>query len=136
MLSILVFGCRLSFGSLEAINIPSALQNSRSGDAFGSAEQLSQHTSPSMAIEFTNASFSWRAQPLRSHLNPREGPEAVPWHSQEDNRRSNLVLRNIDLSIPEGKLTIVYGEVGSGRFSCQNFKISLSTLLLHFLVFM
>lgn len=45
------------------------------------------------------------------HRLEEEGPSH--W-SETAGRRSGLVLRNIDLSIPEGKLTVVHGEVGSG----------------------
>lgn len=68
-----------------------------------------------MAIEFLGASLSWDAdcQPL-SARGPRQrlGPVAVGG----DGRRGGAVLRDIDLSVPAGKLTVVYGEVGSGQF--------------------
>lgn len=48
--------------------------------------------------------------------NSRPGLEDNRLHdwSAESAGRSSLVLRDIDLSIPEGKLTVVQGEVGSG----------------------
>ena len=107
-------GDRISFGSLDTIDIPAQKHRRLLPGAFGSDDQLGKHAGQATAIEFTSASFSWSAQPavLGSHSASPHSAQAL-----SEARRSSLVLRDINISIPEGKLTVVYGEVGSGKLS-------------------
>ena len=107
-----IISCRFSFGSLETIDIPSSRQRPTSSVAFGSSDDFGKHSQQPVAIEFISASFSWHDLPKDSRL--RQGENGLHEWSAETAGRSNLVLRDIDVSIPEGKLTVVHGEVGSG----------------------
>lgn len=110
---------RLSFGSLDAVDIPVQRHPRQASDAFGSSDQLGSHALQPMAIKFTGASFSWEAQPQA--VSPRsvcQGSAMLPMGRTGEGRRGSLVLRNIDLSIPAGKLAVVFGEVGAGVLCC------------------
>ena len=104
--------CRLSYGSLETMDIPSGRQRPASSAAFGSSDDFGKHSLPPVAIEFACASFSW--QMLTKDCRLGEGENGGHHWSAETAGSRDLVLRDIDLSIPQGKLTVVHGEVGSG----------------------
>lgn len=107
--------CRLSFGSLDAIDIPSE-KRQHSSAAFGSNHLLSSRPEQAMAIEFNGASFTWQAHsPGVVGVSASMSPNPRP--SSSRGWRSGLVLQDIDLSIPEGKLTVIYGDIGSGKAS-------------------
>ncbi len=76
------------------------------------------------------ASFSWEMLPKEAGLGG--GADSLhSWPGENEGRRSSLLLRDIDVSIPEGKLTVVHGEVGSGAalLAAHAFKASNRTYL-------
>ena len=99
--------CRISIGSLDAVDIPTR-QASYSMRGFGSTECLIPSPQAN-AIEFKTASFSWHT----SGISLEEESQLVG---------GGEVLQNLNLAIPEGKLVVVHGAVGSGTYlsNCQS----------------
>ena len=112
-MSFKLVSCRFSFGSLEAIDIPASRQHQTSAAAFGSSDDFAKHYQQAVAIEFVHASFAWEMLSENSTLGLGEN-SLHHWSGDTAGRRSSIVLRDVDLAIPGGRLTVVHGEVGSG----------------------
>lgn len=91
-----VFG-RFSLGSLDSIDIPRKANRHLSASAFGSTDQLQS----SFAVVLDCASFAWQ---------PASPEPQIAFRGRE-----GVVLSGIDLAIQQGSLTVIVGEVGSGR---------------------
>ena len=138
--------CRISIGSLDAMDIPHRRPRHSLG-AFGSADDMSPLPEPS-AITFDSASFSWQTTgashfDLTSDSTDYRGTNSESQNS-EDSRLlqqtengnwetsiavrdaqegcgnlgtigAGIVLRDINIAIPEGKFVVVQGAVGSGK---------------------
>ena len=100
------FPCRPNPGGLNATDIPKRPRSGLSA-AFGSVENFAPGPAP-QAVEFQAASFSWQ-------IDSAAGAETS---ASSGLIGKGTVLRDVSLTIPQGKLVVIHGPVGSGECSC------------------